>query len=116
VATSRKPLWLLLRRYSGSTIAVVCSSDMHRDVRRLSLLWSVAAIGTMTTGARRYYAISSDERLTSRCPSLLGVTAATGNLTSDYQLLLDRFKFRHTCKHSQILVYQAIIIRHIDRI
>jgi hypothetical protein len=56
---------------------------------------------------------SSDGWLT-WCPSLLGVIAATGNLTSDYQLLLDRFMFRHTCRHSQIQVYEAIIIRHID--
>jgi hypothetical protein len=54
---------------------------------------------------------SSDEQLTSRCPSLLRVTAATSNLTSDYQLPLDRFKFRH----SQIQVYQDIIIRHTDK-
>jgi hypothetical protein len=57
---------------------------------------------------------SNDERLTSPCSSLLGVTVGTGNLTSDYQLLLDRFRFRH-CIHSQIQVYQAIIIRQIDR-
>jgi hypothetical protein len=39
---------------------------------------------------------SSDGRLTSRCPSLLGVTTAMGNLTPDYQLLLDIFKFIKT--------------------
>jgi hypothetical protein len=52
----------------------------------------------------------SDGRMTSQCPSLLGVIASMGNLTSDYQLLLDRFRFRH----SQIQVYQAIIIRQIE--
>jgi hypothetical protein len=44
---------------------------------------------------------SSDGRLTLRFPSLLGVTAATDNLTLDYQLLLDRFRF---IRHSQIQV------------
>jgi hypothetical protein len=55
-----------------------------------------------------------DGRLASQCPSLLGVTIVMSNLMLDYQLLLDRFRFRHTCKHSQIQVYQAIIIRYID--
>jgi hypothetical protein len=64
---------------------------------------------------------SSDGRLTSRCPSLLGVTAAIDNLTSDYQLLLDRYKFIKTfmdtglSRHSQIHIYQDIIIKHIDK-
>jgi hypothetical protein len=54
---------------------------------------------------------SNDGRLTSQWPSLLGVTIATGNLMLDYQLLLNRFKFRH----SEIQVCQGIIIRYIDR-
>jgi hypothetical protein len=41
--------------------------------------------------------------------------SSNGNLMSDYQVLLDKFRFRHTCRHSQIQVYQAIIIRHIER-
>jgi hypothetical protein len=51
---------------------------------------------------------SSNKRLTSRCPSLLGVTVATGNLTSDYQLLLDRFRFRHSQIHVDIHKYKFI--------
>jgi hypothetical protein len=54
---------------------------------------------------------SSDRQLMSRCPSLLWLSAATVNLMPDYQLLMDRFRFRH----SQIQIYQVIIIRHIDR-
>jgi hypothetical protein len=53
---------------------------------------------------------SSHGRQTSLCPSLLGDTTSIDNLTSDYQLLLDTFRFIH----SQIQVSQAIIIRHID--
>jgi hypothetical protein len=53
VATGRKPLWpraatpsLLLRRYSGSTVATGRSCP--------SLLWSVATMSTVTLGAHRY--------------------------------------------------------------
>jgi hypothetical protein len=47
---------------------------------------------------------SSDGRLMLWCPSLLDVTAATGNLKSDYQLLLDRYMF---IRHSQIQIDTA---------
>jgi hypothetical protein len=123
VATDRKSLWsqpinpsLPLCFYSGSTIAtMVCSSDGHCDVRCPSLLWSVAATGTVTSGVCRCYRRSNDGRLTSRWPLLLGVIAATDNMMSNYQLLLIRFRFRHTYRNSQIQVYQTIIIRRIDK-
>jgi hypothetical protein len=51
---------------------------------------------------------SSDGRLMSQCPSLLGVTTTTGNLTLDYQLLLDRFRFRHSHIHVNIHKYMFI--------
>jgi hypothetical protein len=51
MATGRKPLWprasspsLLMRRYSGSTVATGRS--------RPSLLWSIAATGTVMSSAR----------------------------------------------------------------
>jgi hypothetical protein len=93
---------------------MVCSSDGHRDIICPSLLWSVVATGADIMMPVAAVSSSSDGRLLSQCPLLLGVTAATDNLISDYLLLLDRFRFRHTCRHSQIHVYQAIMIRHID--
>jgi hypothetical protein len=114
VATGRKLLWpratipsLLLCRYSGSTVAM--------DRRHPSLLWYVVATGCDVALSVVVVTSSSNKRLTLPCPSLLGVTVATGNLMSDYLLLLDRFRFRHTYRHSQIQVYQVIIIRHIDK-
>jgi hypothetical protein len=56
MASGRKPLWpwvtgpsLLLRRYSGSTVVM--------DRRRLSLLWSIVAMGTMTSATHHYYGV-----------------------------------------------------------
>jgi hypothetical protein len=64
---------------------------------------------------------SNNGWLTSQCPSLLGVTAASANLTLNYHLLLDKFRFIKTFTdiglsiHSQIQVYQDIIIKHRDK-
>jgi hypothetical protein len=78
---------------------VVCSSDGPHDIICPSLLWYVVATGGWDVTV--LVATKSHSR--------------KGNPTSDDQLLLDRFKFIHTCRHSQIQFYQGIIIRHIDR-
>jgi hypothetical protein len=58
---------------------------------------------------------SSYGRLMSRCPSLLGVTAPTGNLTSDYQLLLDRYNFIKTFTDTSLSRYNHQTHVHIDK-
>jgi hypothetical protein len=55
---------------------------------------------------------SSDGRLTSRCTSLLEVIAATGNLTLDYQLLLDKYIFIKPFKPVLDILYRIIKHRH----
>jgi hypothetical protein len=63
---------------------MVCSSDGHSDISHPSLLWCLVAMGMVMLDVRGYYGLYRDGWLTSRCPSLLGVTETTGNLMSDY--------------------------------
>jgi hypothetical protein len=111
---------------------MVCSNDEHYDDCRPLLLWSVAATDTDVMLPITAMTSSSDGRLTLDCPSQLVFTTATGGwiqiacrcqYSQQHQgiwrqitrLLLDKFRFRHTYRYSQIQVYQAIITRHIDR-
>jgi hypothetical protein len=62
---------------------MICSSDGHRDIIYSSLLWSVVATGADITVPVAAVSSSSDRRLLSLCPLLLGVTTAMDNLISD---------------------------------
>jgi hypothetical protein len=77
---------------TGSCIRWVLGFGIKPSMTRTR--WHHALVATVVC--------SSDGRLTSQCLSLLGVTTATGNLTSHYQLLLDRlshpiFKAKTRC-------------------